>query len=165
MFIKMKLLTCFGILASLMLLGSCTNAKKQTPQETLSEYVSRSFGVATQNDKAKLAELATGQVKAALDSLNDEEFKKNFVDTKRELVALKIKDERKLADGRYSITYEIAYINKSSENKDKLTSKKHAIFVNENGKWLVSEVQNLKTVMEHQTELEVQADPKTKANF
>lgn len=149
----------------LLSLTACTGKKEQTPQETLSEYVSRSFGVTAPSDKAKLTELATGQVKEALEGLNDEDFKRNFVDTKRELVALKIKDERKLADGRFSITYEIAYVNKSSESQDKLTSKKHAIFVNENGKWLVAEVQNLKTVMEHQTELEVKADPKTKANF
>lgn len=146
----------------IMTLISCTNkmaSQPNSPQHTLSEYVSRSFGVTAQIDKNKLLELTTGEVKKAIESLSDAQFRSNFLESKREFKSLKIKDERKVSDSEYSITYEISF-SKSSPGIDTkevaidlITNKKNAIFVKAGDHWLISEVKNLKTYIEHQNEM------------
>jgi hypothetical protein len=162
----------------LFVLGGCTGGmEKESPQKTLSEYVSRTFGLKSPADLAPLKGLTTGTARQDLDKLekNEDLFHKTFVDEKNEFVSLKIRDERNLADGRVSVTYEITYVNRNPEAKvedadgneqvkaaasDKITVKKHAIFVLENGKWLVSEVQNLKTFVDHGDEEKISAQAK-----
>jgi len=142
-------------IAALTLVSGCHFGKKEegSPQRILSDYVSRSFAVKDFGEKSRLVELTTGEVKEILDRLDEAAFKETFVDSRREFVHLKIKDERQLEPGKYSITYELAYVTKCDENVDKVTNKKHAVFVNEEGKWRISSVQNLKTFIEHQNEI------------
>ena len=124
-----------------------------SPQKTLTEYVSRTFSLKNPSDRQKLVELSTGQVRAALEALDDQKFKAFFVDSKREFVSLKVRDERKIDDQRFSITYELTFLTQTANSKDQITTKKHAVFVSENGKWLISEVRSLKTLIEHQGEM------------
>lgn len=147
------------MLALLVAFGCTKHDDKASPQTTLSDYVSRSFGMKAPGDKTRLMELTTGQVKDTLEKMDDASFRQNFVEAKKEFVALKIRDERKLSDTKYSITYELTYQttkpSPEGELKDKVTNKKHALFVNEGGKWLISEVHNIKTFIEHQNELHI----------
>lgn len=135
--------------------AGCTRSgiDKDSPEKTLSDYIGRSFTLTNFDEKEKLQELTTGEVKDTLDKLDADSFKRHFVDSKRKFVSLKIKDERKLDDDRYSITYELTYTSKSGESDDKVTNKKHAVFARQDGKWLISEVRNIKTYIEHQNEL------------
>ena len=134
------------------LLPACTGINKGAPRETLSEYVGISMNVKDTGDKAKLAALTTGTARTSIDALDDHSFKANFIDSHKEFLSLKIKDERSLTDTRFSITYELAYKNKSPNSDDLVTIKKHALLVRDTptSKWLISEVQNLKTNIEHQ---------------
>lgn len=144
------------LIAMIAMATGCTKSSdKISPQGTLSDYVSRSFGLKSPGDKSRLLELTTGQVRTALEGLDDASFKASFIDTKKEFVSLKIRDERKLAEDQYSITYEVTYKHSSGDSKDKITNKKHALFVNEGGKWLITEVRNLKTFIEHQNEMSI----------
>jgi len=137
---------------ALVFLPSCTGINKGAPRETLSEYVGISMNVKDTGDKAKLAALTTGTARSSIDALDDGSFKANFIDSHKEFLSLKIKDERALTETRFSITYELAYKNKSPNSDDLVTIKKHALLVRDNpaSKWLISEVQNLKTNIEHQ---------------
>lgn len=147
-------------LASVM---ACTGGNKggaETPQRVLSEYVSRSFAVKAPVEKSKLLELTTGEVKKAIEQLDEAAFRSYFIDSKRDFLGLKVKDERKVGDGQYSITYELSYMSRglpvatsAEPSVDRVTNKKHALFVNQDGKWLISEVKNLKTLIEHQNEM------------
>lgn len=147
-------------LASVM---ACTGGNKgglETPQKVLSEYVSRSFAVKAPVEKSKLLELTTGEVKNAIERLDEAAFRSYFIDSKREFLGLKVKDERNVGADQYSITYELSYMSRSSlvapgsePSVDRVTNKKHALFVNQNGKWLISEVKSLKTLIEHQNEM------------
>lgn len=145
----------------LIFLVGCTKTTQESPQKVLTTYVSSSFAINSISDKNKLIGLTTGEVREALEKLDEDSFKNYFIDSKKEFLSLKIKDERKLSDVRYSITYEITYISKSSlpsalgggQTTDKVTNKKHALFTNQAGRWFISEVKNLKTFIEHQNEL------------
>ncbi|MEW6055867.1 MAG: hypothetical protein AB1540_04560 [Bdellovibrionota bacterium] len=144
-------------LAVLILVGaigcSTKSQMKDSPQKTLSDYVSRSFAIKNPEEKRTLLEFTTGKVKSTLEKLDDGSFKAHFIDKKREFISLKVKDERALGEGKFSVTYELTYLTKSSESENKITNKKHAVFVKEDGKWLISEVQNLKTFIEHENEM------------
>jgi hypothetical protein len=138
----------------MVVIAGCTGkVGKDTAQATLSEYIARSFALKSFEDRKKLEELTTGEVKTALDKMTEQEFKHTFQDEKRDFISMKIRDERKLAEDRFSITYELTYNNKTQTSQDQVTNKKHALMVNEGGKWLISEVRNLKTFIEHQNEL------------
>lgn len=143
----------WSCLLAVVVFGCTQNTQKDSPQKTLSEYVARSFAIKSLEDKAKLLELTTGEVKTTLEKLDENSFRHYFIDGKKQFIALKVRDERKLDAERYSITYELTYVNDSSESKDKVTNKKHALFVSQNGKWVISEVRNLKTFIEHQNEM------------
>ncbi len=141
-----------AMIATLALMSGCTGGPKGAPRETLAEYVGISMNVKNTGDKAKLAALTTGVARKTIDDLDDGAFKANFIDSHKEFLSLKIKDERSLTDTRFSITYELAYKNKSPNSDDLVTIKKHALLVREGpaARWLISEVQNLKTNIEHQ---------------
>lgn len=156
------MLNKFLLLSKVLIITACTqNGSNQpnSPQHTLSEYVSRSFGVSAPVDKLKLLELTTGEVKKTIDSLSELEFRENFLNSKREFRSLKIKDERVVNDSQYSITYEISFskTTQSPDSKDPMvdliTNKKSAVLVKSGDHWLISEVKNLKTFIEHQNEM------------
>lgn len=138
--------------ALLAALPACTGAKKGDPKSVLGEYVSRSLVIKDTGDKSKLMELTTGDAKQTLERLSDGDFKSNFIDSHREFISLKIRDERPLTETRFSITYELTYKSRTPNSDDLVTLKKHAVLVKEGQppRWLISEVQNLKTNVEHQ---------------
>lgn len=159
--LKHKTHALFPIMAVIVLIGvgACTSSRqaKDSPAQTLSEYVGLSFAVKTKPERAKLMALSTGNVHDHIEKMSDADFKSVFEDSNREFVSLKIRDERKVQENEYSITYEITYLAKSPPVQgtsepvvDKITNKKHALFKKENGHWLISDVKNIKTTIEHQ---------------
>ena len=146
-----KTILLIGVIS---ILFACTKKIKEgTPVGNLGEYVSRTFAIDSLEDKTRLIELTTDQVKETITGMSDLDFKKKFLDEKKKFVSLKIKDERSLSDDRYSITYELTYKNKTENSEAQVLTKKHAIFRKIDGKWLIAEVQNLKTFIEHQNEM------------
>lgn len=145
----------FILLAAVMTLGGCSkNDRMQAPRDTIAEYVSRAMAIKTPEDKNKLAELVAGKAAVALKEMNDEQFKEYFIDTSRTFLGLKLRDERAVSETKHSITYELSYKSKSpGGSEDLITLKKHAsLEKSEGGRWLITEVQNLKTNIEHQNE-------------
>lgn len=142
------------------ILISCNSSKTVTgsAKDVLTEYVKRSFAVNSLNDKKKLMELTTGEVKKVLEEMKDEAFQKYFIAQKKQFISLKVKDERSLTENTFSITYELTFKQESLSfdgqiSKDLITNKKHAVFVKNDGFWVISEVKNLKTDIEHQNEM------------
>ena len=143
-----------SVLVSVFLLVSCTKKiTSGTPQAVLADYVQKSFSIKNFSDKASLIKMTAGEVKNILENLSDEDFTQTFFNVKREFISLKIRDERRLSDERHSITYEITYLKHFRDSDNKVTIKKHAIFEKKEGAWLITEVKNLKTFIEHQNEL------------
>lgn len=144
------------LIVSLTVVAACSKGgAKNSPQTTLSEYISRTFAAKSAADRSRLLELTSGEARAMLESLSEAEFSESFVGHKREFLSLKIRDERKLGEDRFSITYELAYNDTAAESKGKVTNKKHALFTKQGETWLISEVRNIKTFIEHQNEMSI----------
>ena len=139
------------IFATLLVISCTRKTLDKSPQNTLSDYVTQTFAIQSSSDKQKLLEFTTGEVRKTLDNLDSNEFVRNFIEQKKQFISLKIKEERRLSENRRSITYEISYLNQISNAR--ITIKKLALFEKQGEKWLVSEVKNVKTFIDHQNEL------------
>jgi hypothetical protein len=149
-------LVALGIILLGLISGCSKTTNKNSPQSTLSEYVARTFAIKSSSDKLQLTELTTGQVRELLEKVTDDEFKNNFLEHKKQFVSLKIRDERKVGDDKYSITYELTYKEGSTpDSSGTVTTKKHALFHKEGDRWLIAEVRNIKTFIEHQNEMSI----------
>lgn len=148
-------LICFSFILFTSLLAGCNIRKPSlnSPQAVLSEYVTLSMSMKSLSEKVKLLKLTSGDARKMLENLDEEKFRAFFLDTRREFVSLKIRDERDLAPTRHTITYEITYKSHSPNSDDLITLKKHAVLDRIDGSWLISEVQNLKTNIEHENAL------------
>ncbi len=136
--------------------SACTGGHKlKEPRDTLAEYVSRSMAIKAPEDRTKLNDLVTGQAAQSLAQMTAGQFQEHFIDTSRVFLALKVRDERPIGQSKYSVTYELSYKSKTaSGSEDLVTLKKHATLEkSSDGRWLISEVQNLKTNIEHQNEM------------
>lgn len=136
-------------------LFGCTSSKQALdgPQQTLAQYVQKSFSLRSFSDRDELINLTTDEVKEVLEGMDEASFKEYFVASQRSFVSLKIKDERKLNEDKISVTYELTYKTDKNGVKDTITNKKHAIFLRKDGHWLISKVTNLKTFIEHHNEI------------
>ena len=132
-------------------LTSCTKKPDQnTPQGVLSTYVSKTMSLKSSSEKSELEKMTTGEARKTLQNLDEAGFRSYFLDVRREFISMKIRDERALSPERHSITYEISYKSHSPNSDDIVTIKKHALLVKDQNQWLISEVQNLKTNIEHE---------------
>lgn len=156
-------------------IAGCTKGNDlSTPKGVLKEYVETTFALKDISEVEKLKKLTTGTAAQELDNLSKDQelFEKSFKSQKNVFQSMKIRDERKVSEDRYSITYELSYKNHTSESPlgsespfkvqaadNEVTTKKHAIFVKENNSWRISEVQNLKTFVDHTTEEKIEVEP------
>lgn len=157
-------------LALVIVAGAWTGCTRQAqvggsaPHDVLASYIGEVFAVKSIGDLDHLKKFTLDKSEAGneLDALanNEDLFKKTFVDQKIQSVSsLRIRDERKVGDNEYSITYELTYIDQTaSGGSNTVTPKKHVILVRDSsGKWLISEVKNLKTFIEHTTDENISA--------
>ncbi len=133
------------VLIFLFALVACVE-DKLSPEAALKGFVETRMGnVVTRED---VLERVTGKMKQSLENISDEEFAK-FADL-RNVKRNSFKVLSKSCQERQCfITYSISY---ETLNEDKSTFssevKKIAEIVNENGKWLISDVSNVKTYHE-----------------
>ncbi len=149
------------LLLALLISTGCTkktNSGKE-PQDILAEYVSLTFSIGAVSDKEKLLNLTANEVKESLSKINDLEFKRIFIDSKRTFNSLKLIDKRQISDDKISFTYELAYTDKSQEKEAKVTNKKICNIIKVDGSWKISEVQNIKTFIENTEGLSLEGIP------
>jgi hypothetical protein len=133
------------ILSALILLTACVQ-DNLSPESALQTFVEARIGNVVTRDY--VLSRVTGKMKQSLENISDEEFNKfaDLRDVKRNSFKILTRscDEKKCF-----ITYSLAYATKQ-EGLTAFTSevKKIAEIVNENGKWLISDVSNIKTYHE-----------------
>jgi hypothetical protein len=141
-------------------LVSCTKYSSQTedPKRRLTEYISRSFSVKSPEDKTQLLNYLTGEVKDRLSSWSDDQFREAFLDSKREFLKLSFREVKSISDHETQITYELSYMDsgkpkEGQRHPSKVTNKKLCRLVLEQNKWFITEVKNIKELVEYQNEL------------
>lgn len=143
---------------ALTLLGaSCTKkvGDANDPKQRLTDYISTSFSVHDTADRAKLQNYLTGGAKNRLVSWSDEQFRQAFVDSKREFVKLAIREVKPVNANRTDVTYELTYLDQGRGPDARVTTKRMCEMKLEDGKWLISEVKNIKELIEYKNEITI----------
>lgn len=151
----------FSILSIIMIVGtSCTfsHDPSKDPKRSLTDYVSLSFSIKNIEDKTRLMAFLTGEVKARLSGWSDEQFREAFIDSKREFLKLYFKEVKEISPTEVQITYELTYLDKGrgkdgKNHEAKITNKKLCQLIQQQGKWYISDVKNLKELVEYKDEL------------
>jgi hypothetical protein len=150
MFRKITLAVALALISS-----SCTqNAEiPNDPKKVLSAYISKSFAVKGAADRVELVSLLTRDAKTRLSSWSDEQFRQAFIDNKREFVKLVFTEAKNSSPAETNITYELTFIDHSKSSGAKITQKKMAQLIQDEGRWMISDVQNIKELVEYKNEM------------
>ncbi len=140
-------------LLSVLMLLSCVS-KNHTVEERLRSYIDLSFH-ASAGDKDRLLGFLTADVHDRLASWSEDQFREAFVESKRELLKVTIREFKKIGDDEVAITYELELLDYGKHKKTpcKVTQKKLCQMVRRNQVWLIAEVRSLKELIEYQDEL------------
>jgi hypothetical protein len=136
-------------------LGACTPGGPviEDPKHRLTDYISKSFAVQSPQDREALAAYMTGEAKNRLLSWSDEQFRAAFIDFKRTFVKLVIREIKNASPKEVGITYELTYLDQNRGKDAKVTNKKLAQLVLDNGKWFINDVRNIKETVEYRNEM------------
>ncbi|MEO5969390.1 MAG: hypothetical protein ABIQ95_05645 [Bdellovibrionia bacterium] len=140
---------------------ACTKSSKldaTDPKGVLTAYISKSFAVKGVEDRTELASYMTGDVKARLASWSEDQFRAAFVDSKREFIKLSFREAKDISAHEVQITYELSFFdhgkNKNGQSREsKVTDKKLCQMTLVDGKWYISDVRNIKELVEFKNEL------------
>jgi hypothetical protein len=137
------------------MLASCDNGAKESndPKMRLNEYISKSFGAKSLEDKNDLMSYLTGEAKSRLSAWSEDQFRQAFIDSKRQFLKLAYTEVKKISPDETDITYEISYMDKAKGNNVKVTNKKMSQLILEDGKWMIRDVHNIKELIEYQNEM------------
>lgn len=145
-----------GIL-SFSCLVACTSKKMggDDPKNRLKDYISKSFSIKTTMDRDELVNFLTGNAKQRLASWSDEQFRQAFIESKKKFLHLAFREIKNLSPTSMHITYELTYLDQSKGNGAgaKITNKKLCEMAFEKGLWVISEVHNIKELVEYTNEL------------
>jgi hypothetical protein len=150
MYFDPRLMKAFVV--AVMLVSSACSMKQDgstDPKARLNEYISQSFAVKKAADRKELASYLTGEARRRLEGWSDDQFVHAFVDSKREFVKLAFKEVKNVSASEVGVTYEVVYL----ANGAKVTNKKLAQMIQENGKWVISAVHNIKELVEYKNEM------------
>lgn len=153
-------------LLSFFVLSSCTKAPKaHTPEAALSNYVSAAFSAKSTDDRSKLVAMSDGDAKVHLEGMSDDEFQKQFLDSKMRLIKLRTRDLRKENDGNVSLVYEISFQDAGAGGTAVHTNKKIAFLsVGEDGEWKIRATKNMKSFLEKKEDLLITPETTYKDN-
>lgn len=142
-----------GILLLALALSGCFQKADlpNDPKSVLTKYISKSFDVKSVEDKKELVGYLTGDAKARLSAWSEDQFREAFMDNKRTFLKLLFTETKPGVNAQQmDITYELSYLD---QHEAKVTQKKFAQLIQTDGKWLISDVQNIKELVEYRHEM------------
>jgi hypothetical protein len=135
--------------------AACTETTDMShdPKKVLNDYISHSFSVRTPSDRQVLLSYLARDAKTRLAAWSDEQFQEAFIDSKRQFVKLVFTESKPISPAETSITYELSYIDQGKGHDAKVTQKKLAQMILEQGKWQISDVHSIKEMVEYRNEM------------
>ena len=96
-------------------LGSCTSNKafENDPKKRLQDYISESFNIKNEEGRKTLEAFLTGEAKSRLAVWSDEQFRKAFIDNKRQFVKLVFREVKTVSPQEVHIVYELTYMDQT----------------------------------------------------
>ncbi len=143
------------VAGALLTLSACTSGRegREDPKRLLTDYISRSFAVRTVEDRRELLDFLTGDAKARLAAWSDEQFKQAFVETRKQFIKLRIQEVKNTSASEASITYELTFLDQTKGQDARVTNKKLAQLRQDQGRWFIAEVRNIKELVEYRNEM------------
>jgi predicted small secreted protein len=135
--------------------AACTETTDmgKDPKKVLNDYISHSFSVRTPSDRQVLLTYLARDAKSRLAAWSDEQFQEAFIDNKRQFVKLVFTETKPISSAETSITYELSYIDQGKGHDAKVTQKKLAQMILDQGKWQISDVRSIKEMVEYRNEM------------
>jgi hypothetical protein len=139
----------------LLLVAGCTQNRSgdQDPKQRLKDYISASFSMNSEDGRKVLLSFLTGEAKSRLAAWSDEQFRKAFIEAKRNYMALKFREVKPLSSDEVHIVYELTYMDQGRGTDAKVTNKKLCQMVRDKGTWYIKDVRSIKELVEYQNEL------------
>lgn len=123
------------------------------PKKALADYISRSFHVTSPAQRQDLLAYLSHGARSRLSAWSDDQFREAFIDDKRQFLKLSFTELKKVAPDELAVTYELSYIDQGKGHNARVTQKKLAEMVRDQGKWTISDVRNIKELVEYQDEM------------
>lgn len=123
------------------------------PKQRLNDYISRSFGIHRIEERTELLSFLSGEAKTQLTAWSDDQFRQAFIESKRQFLKLLFTEIKTVAPQEVNVTYEISYIDQGKGHDAKVTNKKLAQMIRENGVWYIKGVRNIKELVEYKNEM------------
>jgi hypothetical protein len=149
-----KLAKTGSIFIMFVTLMSCTQTQQHgnDPKRKLTEYIEKSFNVRSAEDKQALLGFLAGEARNRLASWSDDQFREAYIDSKRKFDKLVFNEVKQLSPKETAITYVLTYTDKRGSDVQ-ITNKKLCKMTLENEKWLITEVRNIKELIEYKNEM------------
>ncbi|MBL7716000.1 MAG: hypothetical protein JNL01_11090 [Bdellovibrionales bacterium] len=144
-----------AFIAALIMVAACSKGPDVSgdPKKMLESYIEKSFSIRSVDDRKDLAQYLSGETQRKLLAWSDDQFRLAFIETKRVFQKLLVREIKKLSAAEVSITYELVYLDQNRGKDAKVTSKKLASLLLQDSKWTISEVKNIKEVVEYRNEM------------
>jgi hypothetical protein len=100
MFKRKNFWRSLSLLSGLLVFSACSQFSQNSqeasePKRRLSDYISKSFAVSSEADRAQLLTYLTGDAKTRLAAWSDEQFRQAFIDSKRQFQKLLIREVKR----------------------------------------------------------------------
>ncbi|MFN7686086.1 MAG: hypothetical protein ACK5QT_11830 [Oligoflexia bacterium] len=144
-----------GLALWLALSAGCSTRQAgfDNPKTVLQDYISESFNVESIQDRDGLLRYLTGSAKNRLAAWSDEQFQAAFIKSRRQLIKLEFVDLKNPNPNEAGITYELTYLDQNRGQDAKVIHRKAAQLIRREDRWLISEVRNLKEMIEYKNEM------------
>lgn len=144
-------------LALALVVSGCTKPPKtDTPEGALGAYVTTAFAVKRPADRQKLMDLSDGEARSFLESMSEEDFRRQFIDSNLVFVSMQTKDLREENSGDVSLVYELSYREGKAAAPTVHTNKKIAYLTKTaDGHWRIRATKNVKSFVEMKEDLVV----------
>ncbi len=155
MFKRFSVLGPAFALALLLGAASCSPSKNgiDDPKHRLTDYISKSFAVQGPQDRDAMASFLSGDAKNRLLSWSDDQFRAAFIESKRQFVKLLVREIKNISAKEAELTYELTYLDQSKGKDAKVTNKKLAQMILNEGRWFITDVHNIKETVEYRNEM------------
>jgi hypothetical protein len=148
----LRVIAALGLVASL---AGCTpkGDHANDPKTRLKEYISKSFSVRTVEDRSEMLTYLTGNAKSRLSAWSDEQFREAFIESRRQFIKISFPETKTVSPTEANITYELTYLDQGRGKDAKVLNKKLCNLVMEQGRWMISDVRNIKELIEYRNEM------------
>lgn len=147
-------------MTSFVFLVGCTNMctknrKDLTPEEVVQNYLDVTLNMSSIQDRGRLINLTTGNLRSAIEQASDETLKEAYIDKKFHLEAYSVVERRDRTPRETEITFVITYRELGSDSQiseaPQVTTENTVAVIKHKGAWAIRDVLSKTTSLDFPT--------------